>query len=297
MTATTHRKTLNEFEMEGVVWNNYTTPEVLRRSLDFRFRPSDVCVCTFPRCGTTLTQEIVWQLVHRDTIKQGGKYAPIDQRFPFLEFNYGWGVSGPVKWGIDRLESAGEDEQRLIKTHVPYALISHRLNEAKPRVIAVLRNPKDCCNSLYHFYKGLEMYGPWSGAWDEFVDIFLSGKTMCGDYFQVSADWWQLRNEPNVLLLKYEDLVSEPADNIQRIAKHLGINPTEEQLACVMHNCKFTSMFSNDNLNTTFGTGFRFLRKGLIGDWKRQFTVAQSELFDRIVSERFSPLGLEFAYE
>ncbi|PAA46840.1 hypothetical protein BOX15_Mlig000454g2 [Macrostomum lignano] len=141
------------------------------------------------------------------------------------------------------------------------------------------------------------MYGPWPGDWPEFVDMFLNGRTMCGDYFQVTSEWWQQRDKPNVLVLKYEDIVSSPQHSICRIADHLGIQPSTEQLACVMHNCSFESMSSNDNVNTTFGTGFRFLRKGLIGDWKASFTEEQSERFERAAQERLAAIGLEFRYE
>jgi hypothetical protein len=40
-----------------------------------------------------------------------------------------------------------------------------------------------------------------------------------------------------------------------------------------------------------------FFRKGEIGSWKDQFTVAQSELFDRLYAERMAGTGLSFDFE
>ena len=41
----------------------------------------------------------------------------------------------------------------------------------------------------------------------------------------------------------------------------------------------------------------RFMRKGIIGDWKNYFTESQSEQFDRLVRETFKGMGLKFAFD
>ena len=48
-------------------------------------RPSDVWVVTYPKCGTTWTQEMVWQVVNKVDM-EGGK-VDLGERFPFLEFD------------------------------------------------------------------------------------------------------------------------------------------------------------------------------------------------------------------
>ncbi|KAF4524247.1 hypothetical protein B566_EDAN008793 [Ephemera danica] len=54
--------------------------------LNFEVRPDDVWVVTFPRSGTTWTQELVW-LVANDLDFDFAKRVPQVQRFPFFEFN------------------------------------------------------------------------------------------------------------------------------------------------------------------------------------------------------------------
>ena len=39
-----------------------------------------------------------------------------------------------------------------------------------------------------------------------------------------------------------------------------------------------------------------FFREGRVGSWKEQFTVAQSERFDRIYAERMAGSGLDFVF-
>ena len=50
---------------------------------NFKLRSDDVFVVTYPRCGTTWTQEMVWQILH-DMDVEGGKES-IMTRSPYLE--------------------------------------------------------------------------------------------------------------------------------------------------------------------------------------------------------------------
>ena len=45
-------------------------------------RPSDVWVVTYPKCGTTWTQEMVWQVANKIDM-EGGK-VDLGERFPLL---------------------------------------------------------------------------------------------------------------------------------------------------------------------------------------------------------------------
>lgn len=44
----------------------------------------DTWVITYPKCGTTWTQEAVWQICNGVDIEGKGK-TPLQQRFPFIE--------------------------------------------------------------------------------------------------------------------------------------------------------------------------------------------------------------------
>lgn len=45
--------------------------------------PDDIWVVTYPKCGTTLAQEAVWQICNGVTLNASGLTLPT--RFPFLE--------------------------------------------------------------------------------------------------------------------------------------------------------------------------------------------------------------------
>lgn len=92
---------------------------------------------------------------------------------------------------------------RFIKTHLPAPLLPERLAAVKPKVVYVTRNPKDMCVSYYHYCKlihGLR------GSFDEFCDLFIRGKTPIGPIWDHILGFWDQRDEPNVLFLKYEDM-------------------------------------------------------------------------------------------
>lgn len=51
---------------------------------NFDSRPSDIWVATFPRSGTTWTQELVWMIAN-DLKYDKAKADPLTKRFPFFE--------------------------------------------------------------------------------------------------------------------------------------------------------------------------------------------------------------------
>jgi Sulfotransferase domain len=51
---------------------------------NFEARPDDVYICTFPRSGTTWTQEMIW-LICNDLDYETAMKLPLNFRFPFLE--------------------------------------------------------------------------------------------------------------------------------------------------------------------------------------------------------------------
>ena len=51
---------------------------------DFKVYPDDTWVITFPKCGTTWTQEMVWLLVNNLDYEKA-KSTILKRRFPFME--------------------------------------------------------------------------------------------------------------------------------------------------------------------------------------------------------------------
>ena len=47
--------------------------------------------------------------------------------------------------------------------------------------------------------------------------------------FGFLAEWWPMRNEPNVMFVHYADLVREPEPSIRRIAEFLGFAVADDR--------------------------------------------------------------------
>ncbi|HUL82192.1 MAG TPA: sulfotransferase domain-containing protein, partial [Gammaproteobacteria bacterium] len=103
-----------------------------------RYRPSpgDVFVCTYPKCGTTWVQYIVYLLVHGgEPLPAGGR---MDAVFPHLE-------------EVGSAQVRALREPRLIKTHLPFGRTPWH---PAARYLYVVRNPFDCAVSFYHHTRG-----------------------------------------------------------------------------------------------------------------------------------------------
>lgn len=88
-----HKKLVDEFQgqPEGVVKigdDDWIMPTKFRDFADqiynFEVRPDDVFICTYPRSGTTWTQEMIWLIGNDLDYETASKYSLLD-RFPFFE--------------------------------------------------------------------------------------------------------------------------------------------------------------------------------------------------------------------
>ena len=134
---------------------------------DFEVRDDDIYVVTFPKCGTTWTQEMVWNICNGCDIEKA-KSVPLVQRMPFIE------ISGLIKDNLvaamsdeakiarpdaaDSVQNASNmprSEPRLLKTHLSYDMLPRQVREKKPKIVYVTRNPRDALVSFYNHWKAL----------------------------------------------------------------------------------------------------------------------------------------------
>ncbi|XP_050028870.1 sulfotransferase 1C2-like [Dermacentor andersoni] len=108
---------------------------------------------------------------------------------------------------------------RTFGTHLP--LIEDTIS-AEGKYIYVARNPWDVCVSMYHMVTNLSSYEYQDATFEEFVDVFVSGNFGYGDYFEHVALAYNLRQEPNVLFVTYEEMKKDTRDVILRVAQFLG---------------------------------------------------------------------------
>ncbi|NXX15296.1 ST1C1 Sulfotransferase, partial [Podargus strigoides] len=265
----------------------------------FKARPDDLLIATYAKAGTTWTQEIV------DMIQQNGdtekcRRDTTYRRHPFLE----WYIPEPAALRYSGLELAeAMTSPRTIKTHLPVQLVPPSFWEKKCKIIYVARNAKDNVVSYYHFHrmnKGL----PEPGTWEEFMEKFMTGKVLWGSWHDHVKGWWKAKDKHRILYLFYEDMKENPKQEILKILKFLEKDVNQEVLNKILHNTSFEIMKENPMANYT--KEFQgimdhsvspFMRKGLVGDWKNYFTVAQNNKFDEDYKKKMADTSLVFRME
>ncbi|CAH3151103.1 unnamed protein product [Porites lobata] len=257
----------------------------------FETRPDDVYVVSYPKSGTTWLQEIVWQVYHNGEISKEG----VESRYPQLEKSQLFERPGDES----QVTLNSRPSPRLIKSHLPYHLIPMSENEAnRSKYLYIARNPKDAAISFYHFVSSFGPASHFSGTWEFFAKLFIEGKGAFGFWPDHVLPWWEHRNEPHILLLKFEDLKKDLYSNVERISKFLGINLPEDVIARIAHQCTFSEMKKNaanfkvDN-NPSKPS---FLRKGEVGGWKSHFSEELNRQFDERLFSKIKGTGLEFEF-
>ncbi|MGK7873342.1 MAG: sulfotransferase domain-containing protein [Xenococcaceae cyanobacterium] len=251
--------------------------------LSYKAQPGDIFIATYPKCGTTWTQHIVWLLQY------DGKPLPV-------------GKSMTVE--IPHLEQVGKEvvaalpTPRVIKTHLPYHMTPYN---ADAKYIYVARNPFDCVVSFYHHTRGfVKHYDFAEGTFEEFFECFITGEVDFGDYFDNLLPWYKHKDDSNVLFLTYEDMKADTEVAVRKIAEFIGSEYSNkvknvETLNKVLYHSSFESMSKNqsrwsskrpDNMPP-------FIRKGLVGDWRSSFSPEQVKRLTDKFATRTKGTGAE----
>ncbi|XP_018021631.1 luciferin sulfotransferase isoform X2 [Hyalella azteca] len=279
-----------KYYMQGI-YNDYA--EAL---YEFQFRPSDVVVASYPKTGTTWTEELVWLLLNNFDYSQAK--TPLDMRFPFLEadciidrrvFEFpevAERMNGePPPGPFDSLHRARDlPDRRALKTHLPFSLLSPELLRTS-KVVYVTRDPRDVAVSFYHHHKIILSHG-FSGTIDEFIDDFIEDKVLYSPFWSHVREAWEKRDEPNLLIITYEELKSDLPAVILRIASFLDVSVSDAQLETLTKHLHIDSMRCNPAINPDHDPIVKidpheggFVRKGAVGGWRSSLSeTSQAKL-------------------
>ncbi|NXD87946.1 ST2B1 Sulfotransferase, partial [Halcyon senegalensis] len=253
---------------------------------------------------TTWMQEILTLLFsHGDILP--AKTIPNWERAPWLEQIY--------------FRAALQDSaaRRLITTHLPARVLAPALHQSKAKVIYVARNPKDVAVSFYHFHR-LAKFLPDPGSFDTFLTRFLEGTgkgwggpwgpstqpqtphitphlpppVHYGSWFDHVKGWLGQRHLLDIFYVTYEELHQDLRGTAQRLSTFLGVPLAPATLEALEQHCSFAAMRDNTMANYSLipseimdHSQGRFMRKGVVGDWRDHFSPQQNALFNRLYQE------------
>ncbi|XP_077537933.1 sulfotransferase ssu-1-like [Haemaphysalis longicornis] len=281
--------------VDGFIVNDFLHDDNVRSALQYRARPDDIFVVSYPKCGTTWTQYIVHCVLNHGQPPED--YTNFMLRSPFLELLGAESAHRMVRPGG-------------IKTHFPFNLQPYH---PQAKYIYVTRNPYDCCVSYFHHIRDSPVYRYTDATFDDFLDVFIEGLVSCGDYFDHLLSWYEHRADDNVLLLTYEGLKEDTRGAVIKIADFLGNQYAQELRNDASLLEKVTDMVSASSMSRSFNNGIKsiipnllslppekalksvevyrhvlrkkgmgmksaesdFIRKGVVGDWRNHFNEDQ----------------------
>ena len=296
----------------NVMMPKYYSP-VADRILNFEVRADDIWIVTYPKCGTTWTQEIVWHIMN-DVNKELGK-IPLFVRSPFLEFQ---GIQGPENSPAALFQKEGKQAEmmkkifeesidmaanlpspRIIKSHLPFELLPKNLLDTA-KVVYVCRNPKDTCVSYFHHINDtFGMNYQFKGSFDQFTKCFMDGKLEYGSYFDHLKSGWKRRNHPNMKFIWYENMRRNTLKEVSDLAIFLNHPLSYVKVEELNEHLKFSNMKEratkeSTDANKTMG---KFFRKGEIGDWKNHFKGEKLSNWDTWIAKNLNGTDIKLNFE
>jgi sulfotransferase len=253
---------------------------------EFVVKDGDVFVVTYPRSGTTWTEQIVHLLVNKG--EQGEQR--LTDAVPWLET-----LPHRPNGMIEFLKTM--PQRRLFTSHLPHPLMPP-LKDKTAKIIYVARNPKDVAISTYFHNQSKLGY---EGTWEEHFQEFLNGDVGFGPYFDHVLPWWQAsQKDKRILFMKYEDMKHDHAGNIARLASFLDLEVDSQLIDTVVSLSSFQSMTSNETTNFDWipqkADKPKHFRKGDIGDWRNHFSAEQSGQMDDLFIKKMKNSGLQFDF-
>jgi aryl sulfotransferase len=279
----------------GIAWPR-KLGEIEHRAMDstrwngFAFRDDDIVIATYPKSGTTLTQQIVAQLIFNADPDVYGQALS-----PWIDFHLA--PDAPAR-------AQAQTHRRFLKTHLP---LRHLVYSRKAKYLFIGRDPRDVA---WSYHNHLTNFTP--AALDGFAkaspvrthppdpDVrryyhdFIDGPAQLPPYWAYMREWWDIRHLPNIHFLHHAELIADLPGQIRRIADFLGIALDDAALPAMAAHCSLAHMrkvaSSDPNLNRVFrGGADTFINKGTNGRWREVLSAGEIAKCDHAAARELPP--------
>ncbi|KAH8416080.1 hypothetical protein KR222_007715 [Zaprionus bogoriensis] len=256
---------------------------------DMQVLEDDVWLVTNPKSGTTWMQELLWLLMN-DCNFEAALAKDLELRTPFLEFDFL--VHKDEQRALKPVEEL--PSPRLIKSHLPLALLPAQLWQKKAKVVYVFRNPIDAWVSEY--YHGVTSGRNYGKSLEEYFAHSLEVQVEKRDPITHAAEFYQLRNESWVYYTSFEKMKQNLREVIGDLCKFLDKTLTDQQMERLLKHLSFEEMKKNPTTNhrwefaqsTHKDAGkevYNFVRKGKVNGYKEELKPELIEKADRFIAK------------
>ena len=251
-----------------------------RAERNFKVYPDDTFVVSYPRSGNTWTRFLIANLLHPD---MNVSFTNIEKLIPDTSSQSNRALKTTPR-------------PRIIKTHQYF---DHRY----PRLIYIVRDPRDVALSYYDFQRKY-MQIPDDYPLDRYVDDFVAGKLISADWGTWSenvSSWIYTRGKrDSLLLLRYEDIMSDTAKELGRIAAFFGIPPDQERIQLAVERSSADRMRQLEKLEEDKWVATKnrrkdipFVRVAKSGGWKTSLPASCVHQIESAWGDLMTTLGYE----
>jgi hypothetical protein len=227
--------------------------------------PDDVFILSFPKSGNTWTRFLIANLAYPET---PADFSNINRLTPDPEAS-------------SKRELAKVPRPRIIKSHQYF-------DPRYPRIIYIVRDPRDVLLSCYHFDRKCRVVDD-QYPLEKYATSFMTGSNRpYGSWGENVASWLATRHQgPGFLLLRYEDMLANTAQELTKTAVFLGIDPDPERIATAVRRSEASAMRKLEKSQAKQWSSTRetrqdipFVRAAKSGSWRSELpeaAVAQVE--------------------
>jgi hypothetical protein len=250
-------------------------------------------IASYPKSGTTWMQAIIYNL-----LTDGDQnFKHISDFSPFYEIENTWNLpNGMIKDIYDHRHS--RLGWRVFNTHLRWDMMP---KEENMRYIYVVRNGKDVALSFFQHLSNQDDSDCFQGTLLDFVNKWCDGEIPFGNWLHHLQSWMEAyklqttMSNSKILLVRYQDMVKEPSDTLQRIISHLELDITEQRAKELLQYVSFDYMKAHQEqympISVPWKEGYSFIRNGKVGDSVNYFDQDHNAVYDKMIARIKSETG------